>query len=153
MGEAPRDCLTRGALSSRRIISLFDHWERQRAEFRKVSCLLSAPNKYPAYFLVAPHGDRGRGPGELWVLSFSGKYRAAGLTRHRLAPRQRIRTQDYKLKFIIPFWGKHTEQTGEAPIHPVSFHSQRYRLIRWRRGDNLKNFDFTPMQTGRIILK
>ena len=64
--------------------------------------------------LVAPHGDRGRGPGELkvncpagaregglgrWVLSFSGKYRAAGLTRHRLAPRQRIRTQDYKLKF------------------------------------------------------
>ena len=53
--------------------------------------------------LVAPHGDRGRGPGELWVLSFSGKYRAAGLTRHRLAPRQRIRTQDYKLKFTAIF--------------------------------------------------
>ena len=63
--------------------------------------------QYSEYSLMAPHGDRGRGPGDLevncpagaregglgrWVLSFSGKYRAAGLTSHRLLLSQHIRT-------------------------------------------------------------
>ena len=48
---------------------------------------------------MAPHGDRGRSPGDLWVLSIPGKYRAAGLTSRSLLLRDPIRTQDYKLKF------------------------------------------------------
>ena len=47
--------------------------------------------QYQNIWLMAPHGDRGRSPGELWVLSFSGKYRAAGMTSHRLLPSYHIR--------------------------------------------------------------
>ena len=60
LAGAPRDCLCRGAIKSKNAGTNFTVAERQRAEFRKVSCLLSAPNKYSVYFLMAP--TRGPGP-------------------------------------------------------------------------------------------
>ena len=48
--------------------------------------------QYSAYSLMAPHGVRGRSPGDLWVLSIPGKYRAADMTSHRLLPSYHVKT-------------------------------------------------------------